>query len=63
VLGDVTGLPVLGVVSETWLDKHRMRRRAELIRYSVAAGSLLVVFVCILQFRDAALRVASSLFG
>jgi polysaccharide chain length determinant protein (PEP-CTERM system associated) len=58
VLNEVTGLPVLGVVSETWLDKHRLRRRAELIRYSVAAGALVVVFVLILQISDAGIRVS-----
>jgi polysaccharide chain length determinant protein (PEP-CTERM system associated) len=56
VLGEVTGLPVLGVVSETWLDKHRQRRRAELIRYSIAAGALLAVFAFILRFSGSLVR-------
>lgn len=58
VLNEVTGLPVLGVVSETWLDKHRLRRRAELIRYSIAAGALLVVFLFVLRISDAGIRVS-----
>ena len=56
VLGEVTGLPVLGVVSETWLDKHRQRRRAELVRYSIAAGALLAVFAFILRFSGSLVR-------
>lgn len=56
ILGEVTGLPVLGVVSETWLDKHRQRRRAELIRYSIAAGALLAVFAFILRFSGSLVR-------
>ena len=58
VLNEVTGLPVLGVVSETWLDKHRLRRRAELVRYSIAAGALLVVFLFVLRISDAGIRVS-----
>jgi polysaccharide chain length determinant protein (PEP-CTERM system associated) len=56
-LSEVTNLPVLGVVSETWLDKHKMTRRRELIRYSVAAGALLVVFVFILRFGGTVVRM------
>ncbi|HLA71653.1 MAG TPA: XrtA system polysaccharide chain length determinant [Steroidobacteraceae bacterium] len=57
VLSEVTHLPVLGVVSETWLDKHRSSRRAELIRYSIAAGALLVVFAFILRFSGSVIRM------
>jgi len=56
LLAEVTSLPVLGVVSETWLEKHRVRRRAELIRYSVAAGALLAVFMFILRFSGPLVR-------
>ena len=57
LLSEVTKLPVLGVVSETWLDKHRSSRKAELIRYSIAAGALLVVFVFILRFSGPVVRM------
>jgi len=56
-LSEVTKLPVLGVVSETWLDKHRSQRRSELLRYSIAAGSLLVVFLFILRFSGPLVRM------
>ncbi|MEJ0084619.1 MAG: XrtA system polysaccharide chain length determinant [Pseudomonadota bacterium] len=57
LLSEVTNLPVLGVVSETWLDKHRSSRRAELIRYSIASGALLVVFLFILRFGNTMIRM------
>jgi polysaccharide chain length determinant protein (PEP-CTERM system associated) len=57
ILTEVTNLPVLGVVSETWLDKHRQSRRKELIRYSMAAGALLFVFVFFLRFSGSVVRL------
>jgi len=57
ILSEVTNLPVLGVVSETWLDKHRQSRRQELIRYSMAASALLVVFVFFLRFSGSVVRM------
>jgi polysaccharide chain length determinant protein (PEP-CTERM system associated) len=56
-LNEVTGLPVLGVVSETWLDKHKLRRRGELVRYSLAASALLVIFVVVLRVSGTGLRI------
>ena len=45
MLNEVTNLPVFGVVSETWLDKHRQAAAgANSLRYSMAAAALLVVF-------------------
>ncbi len=56
-LAEVTQLPVLGIVSETWLEKHRLRRRGELIRYAAAAAALLVVFVVVLKFSNVGAQV------
>lgn len=50
VLAEVTSLPVLGVVSKTWLDKHRLQRRFELIRYSAAAGALALLYILVLAY-------------
>jgi polysaccharide chain length determinant protein (PEP-CTERM system associated) len=57
ILSEVTNIPVLGVVSETWLDKHRQSRRQELIRYSMAAGALLVVFMFFTSFSGSVVRM------
>jgi hypothetical protein len=59
VLNELTNLPVYGVVSETWRDKHRRRRRGEFLRFSTAAAMLLVVFVFVLRISDAGIRVAN----
>jgi polysaccharide chain length determinant protein (PEP-CTERM system associated) len=58
VLNELTSLPVYGVVSETWRDKHRLRRRAEFLRFSAAAAMLVVVFVFVLHISDIGIRVA-----
>ncbi len=47
-LAEITGLPILGSVSRTWLEKQREEIRRGLIRYSAASGLLLVVFVIVL---------------
>lgn len=59
VLNELTNLPVYGVVSETWRDKHRRRRRTELLRFSTAAAMLLVIFVFVLRISAAGIRVAN----
>ena len=62
-LNEVTGLPVLGVVSKTWLDKHRLERRVEYLKYAAGVGALMVVFMVALQFSDLGVRVAHRLTG
>jgi polysaccharide chain length determinant protein (PEP-CTERM system associated) len=46
-LADVTGLPVLGAISRTWLDKQRDELRRGLLRYSAASALLLLAFVVV----------------
>lgn len=62
-LTEITGLPVLGVVSRTWLDKHRLQRRGELIRYSAAATGLVIAFALLLMFGDTGVRIAHAVIG
>jgi hypothetical protein len=57
----LTGLPVLGAVSVTWLDRRKARRRSELLRVASAGAALLVVFVVVLVARDAGSRFLSGL--
>lgn len=48
----LTGLPVLGAVSVTWLERRKARRRSELLRVASAGAVLLVLFVIVLIARD-----------
>jgi polysaccharide chain length determinant protein (PEP-CTERM system associated) len=43
-LADVTGLPVLAAVSRTWLDRHGLQRRGEVLKFSAASLLLFVAF-------------------
>lgn len=43
-LREATGLPVLGAISLTWRDKHKIRRRAELASFGLACVALVGVF-------------------
>lgn len=42
-LNAITGLPVLGVVSMTWLEKYRTHERRDVLLYAGAAGALVAV--------------------
>jgi polysaccharide chain length determinant protein (PEP-CTERM system associated) len=58
-----TGLPVLGAVSVTWLDRRKVRRRSEMLRVAAAGAALLVVFVVVLAARDAGSQYLTGLMG
>ena len=62
-LETATGLPVLGAVGVTWLDRRRERRRVEMMRVAFAGAALLVVFVGVMLARDVGSRVLSGLAG
>lgn len=59
----ITGLPVLGAVSATWLDRHRQRRRQELIRVAAVGVALVAVFVVVVAARDVGARAIHGLVG
>ena len=62
-LQDVTGLPVLGAVSATWLDRRKQRRRTEVMRVAAAGAALLILFVGVLLARDAGSRLITGLMS
>jgi hypothetical protein len=62
-LRSATGLPVLGAVSVTWLDRRRARRRAEFVRVAVAGAALVVLFLGVVLARDAGSRLLAGLTG
>jgi protein tyrosine kinase modulator len=55
-LAEITGLPVLGVVVRTFEEKYRAQMRAGLLRYSIAAGLLLVGFLTVMLASTSASR-------
>jgi|HigsolmetaAR202D_1030399.scaffolds.fasta_scaffold01792_13 polysaccharide chain length determinant protein, PEP-CTERM locus subfamily len=55
-LAEITGLPVLGAVSRTWLDRHRQRRRMELLKFSAAALLLFAAFGVMFALQQTGLR-------
>ena len=59
----VTGLPVLGAVSATWLDRRKERRRVEVARVAAVGAALLVVFVGVVLARDVGSRLLHGLMG
>jgi len=46
-LAEITGLPVIGVVSMAWVEKHRSALRKDYLRFAGAAGMLLVATVLV----------------
>jgi polysaccharide chain length determinant protein (PEP-CTERM system associated) len=53
-LVDRLGLPVLGVVTRTWVHKYRAQMRAGLMRYAIASGALVVLFVIVFAAQEPA---------
>jgi polysaccharide chain length determinant protein (PEP-CTERM system associated) len=56
-LADLTGLPVLGAVSRTWLEKQRAEMRGGLMRYAAVSGLLLALFVVVVSVQQPASRL------
>jgi polysaccharide chain length determinant protein (PEP-CTERM system associated) len=62
-LETATGLPVLGAVGVTWLDRRRERRRLEMRRVALAGAALLAVFMVVVLARDVGSHALGSLAG
>ena len=62
-LAEETGLPVLGSVTCTWIDKQRHEMRVALLRYSAASVMLGVVFVVAVVMNQTAARFMRELLG
>jgi polysaccharide chain length determinant protein (PEP-CTERM system associated) len=60
-LRGVTGLPVLGAVSATWLDQRAARRRADVLQVALGGAALVVVFVVVVVARDVGSQFLTSL--
>jgi polysaccharide chain length determinant protein (PEP-CTERM system associated) len=62
-LSSLTGLTVLAAVSRTWEERHRVQRRSELLKFSAAAGLLVVVFGVVLLTQQVASLQLQRLIG
>jgi polysaccharide chain length determinant protein (PEP-CTERM system associated) len=62
-LADLTGLPVLGSVTRSWVEKYQAQLRHGLVRYSVAAAALFVVFIAVVVVQGPASRFLRQMLG
>lgn len=62
-LGDITGLPVLGSVTRSWVEKYRAQLRSGLLRYSIASALLLVVFIVVIVAQQPGSRLLRQMLG
>lgn len=61
LLRDVTGRPVLGVVSMTWLERHKVGRRIDFSSFAMAGVSLVATFVLTILLQDKFVDLVHSL--
>lgn len=62
-LNSVTGLPVLGVVSMTWLEKHQARARRSMFVYAAAALLLPMCAIAVLLAQSRLIPLLHKLVG
>jgi len=62
-LAEVTGLPVIGVVSLAWVERHRSMLRRDYLRYSVAAAALLTVTVLVALVHEPGARLVQRILS
>ncbi len=62
-LAEITGLPVLGLVSRIWVDKHKAEARRNVMAFSGAFALLLLTFGAALLWRDAGAIIIQQLKG
>lgn len=51
-LRDITGRPVLGAVSMTWLERRKIARRLDFSSFTIATASLIITFVVTLVLNE-----------
>jgi polysaccharide chain length determinant protein (PEP-CTERM system associated) len=57
----LSGQPVLGAISMTWLDRYRYKRRAGMASFMLVGTVLVLLFVATLGLEDFALNLVQSL--
>lgn len=63
VLAEMTGLPVLGTVTRTWIERQQAAMKAGLLRYSAVSVLLFVAFVVALVVQKPASELMRQLLG
>jgi polysaccharide chain length determinant protein (PEP-CTERM system associated) len=62
-LAEVTGLPVLGAVTQTWLARRQLVARRELALFAGGTAFLVALFAGIVVWRDAGIRLIERISG
>lgn len=62
-LTEVTRLPVLAAISRTWIERYRLLRRAELIKFSAATLLLFATYGIVVLVQTAGVRQLQRLIG
>jgi polysaccharide chain length determinant protein (PEP-CTERM system associated) len=62
-LAELTQLPVLGMVSMTWLERHKAEERRALWVYSAAAGGLVIVALIMQLIESAASQLLHGMIA
>jgi len=62
-LAEITGLPVIGVVSLAWVERHRSALRRDYLRFAAAGSLLLVATVLAAVVHAPSARLIQNLIG
>ena len=62
-LAEVTGLPVLGAVSLTWLDRKRVESRMRKLAFGGAAAALVVAYLGVVMLQGPGTRLMQRVLG
>ena len=58
----ISGRPILGAVSMTWLERGQKRRSVDFSSFAAVGVGLIALFVCILAFQDIGVELIHGLF-
>jgi polysaccharide chain length determinant protein (PEP-CTERM system associated) len=62
-LSELTGMPVLGTVTRSWVEKYRAQLHKGVLRYSIASGLLFVVFIVVVAAQRPASQLLRQVLG
>jgi polysaccharide chain length determinant protein (PEP-CTERM system associated) len=60
-LAEITGVPVIGVISLAWVERHRATLRRDYLRYAAVTGLLLVMTVLVALVHEPGARLVQRL--